>query len=73
VVLAAYGVKLGELTLPTSSEDYEQLLRGSKHFGVWSVFAMEPTGYASNRLLCSSAVSAPARWGLSHHRAESSS
>jgi transposase len=44
VVLAPNGGKVGELTFPTSSKGYEQLVNWSEQFGVRPVFAMEGTG-----------------------------
>jgi len=43
VVLAPNGGKLAELTFPTSSKGYEQLVTWSEQFGVRPVFAMEGT------------------------------
>jgi hypothetical protein len=44
VVLAPNGGKLGELTFPTSSEGYKQLVIWSEQFGIRPEFAMEGTG-----------------------------
>ena len=44
VLMAPNGGKLGELTFPTSSEGYEQLVIWSEQFGTRPVFAMEGTG-----------------------------
>jgi transposase len=43
VVLAPNGGKLADLTFPTSSKGYEQLVTWSEQFGVRPVFAMEGT------------------------------
>ncbi len=43
VVLAPNGGRVGELTLPASSDGYEQLVIWCEQFGVRWVFAMEGT------------------------------
>lgn len=64
VVLAPNGGKVGELTFPTSSKGYEQLVNWSEQFGVRPVFAMEGTGSCRG---CSSCL--PGRNGNDHSQA----